>query len=179
MKITETRLRDPFIFTENGTYYLYGTRCNGPLGSAQGEGLDVYISTDLENWSEPIECFTRPADFWADRDFFAPEVHKWRGAYYMFASFRSLTHQRATHILKASNPLGPFLPVSDKPATPEDWSCLDGTLYIDEMDIPWIVFCHEWTQIHDGTICATQLTDDLTQTVGDPILLFNAGQNGF
>lgn len=177
MKITDTRLRDPFVFAENGVYYLYGTRCNGPLCSAQGEGLDVYTSTDLEEWSEPVECFTRPADFWADRDFFAPEVHKWKGTYYMFASFRSLTHVRATHILKADSPMGPFVPVSDKPATPEDRVCLDGTLYVDKEGNPWIVFCHEWTQIHDGTICATRLNDDFSETIGEPVLLFNAGQN--
>ena len=71
MKLTDIHIRDPFIFAEDGTYYLYGTRANHPLGPRQGEGLDVYTSKDLVEWSEPYECFTTPKDFWADRDFFA------------------------------------------------------------------------------------------------------------
>ena len=104
MKLNDIHIRDPFIFAEDGTYYLYGTRAGHPLGPRQGDGLDVYTSKDLVEWSEPYECFTTPEGFWADRDFFAPEVHKWKGSYYMFASFRSLDHNRASQILKADSP---------------------------------------------------------------------------
>ena len=174
MKLTDIHIRDPFIFAEDGTYYLYGTRANHPLGPRQGEGLDVYTSKDLIEWSEPYECFTTPKDFWADRDFFAPEIHKWKGKYYMFASFRSETHPRASQILRGESPMGPFVPISDGPMTPSDWSCLDGTLFVDENNDPWFVFCHEWTQIADGTMCATRLTDDLSATIGEPELIFPA-----
>ena len=37
-----------------------------------------------------------------------------------------------------------------------------------------MVFCHEWRQIHDGTICAIRLSDDLKQSIGKPIELFAA-----
>lgn len=174
MKLTDIHIRDPFVFAEDGTYYLYGTRANHPLGPRQGEGLDVYTSKDLIEWSEPYECFTTPKDFWADRDFFAPEIHKWKGKYYMFASFRSETHPRASQILRSESPMGPFVPISDGPMTPSDWSCLDGTLFVDENNDPWFVFCHEWTQIADGTMCATRLTDDLSATIGEPELIFPA-----
>ena len=33
------------------------------------QGFDVYVSDDLKNWSEPIEVFKRPDDFWATLNF--------------------------------------------------------------------------------------------------------------
>lgn len=41
---------------------------------------------------------------------------------------------------------------------------------------PWMVFCHEWVQIGDGTICAVQLSPDLATTVGQPVELFRASE---
>lgn len=172
MKKEEIYVRDPFVLEENGTYYLYGTR--GICSNGKCTGLDVYVSTDLENWSEPHEAFTRPADFWADEDFWAPEVHAYNGRYYMFVSFKAAGHCRATQILAADSPMGPFLPHSDGPVTPADWECLDGTLYVSKKGTPYMVFCHEWVQIKDGEICAVELTADLKAPAGEPFVLLNA-----
>lgn len=37
-----------------------------------------------------------------------------------------------------------------------------------------MVFCHEWTQVGDGTVCAVELSSDLKKAVGNPKLLFKA-----
>ncbi len=175
MKLSDIHLRDPFILAEDGVYYLYGTRRGPTTKVIPWQGLDVYTSTDLTEWSEPRECFTRPADFWADRDFFAPEVHKYRGAYYMFASFRSETRLRCSQILKSDSPLGPFVPFSDGPITPEGQACLDATFYVDDRGVPWTAYCHEWTQIGNGTIDVMPLTPDLTRPAGEPKTILRAG----
>ena len=60
---------------------------------------------------------------------------------------------RGVQIFKSTVVSGPYSPISSGPVTPEDWDCLDGTLFIEE-NSPWLVFSHEWTQIHDGAICA-------------------------
>lgn len=169
MKLNEINVRDPFILVDGETYYMYGSRGSETWGKCTG--LDVYQSRDLENWSEPTECFTKPKDFWADQNFWAPEVHKYNGAYYMFASFKSDSRKRGTQILKAESPKGPFLPISGGPVTPEDWSSLDGTLYIED-GVPYIIFCHEWAQTIDGTVEALRLSDDLTHPVGEPFTLW-------
>ena len=39
---------------------------------------------------------------------------------------------------------------------------------------PWMVFCHEWVQIGDGTMDAVRLAADLSKPVGEPIQLFRA-----
>lgn len=171
MKASDINIRDPFILIENGKYYLYGTR--GADTWSNGSGFDVYVSDNLIEWSEPKPAFERFEGFWADKNYWAPEVHEYKGEYYMLASFKSDTHERGTQILKSSSPEGPFLPHSDGPVTPAEWSCLDGTFYVED-GIPYMIFCHEWTQIYDGEMCLLQLSDDLTHAVGAPRTLFKA-----
>lgn len=119
MKREEINIRDPFVLTRNGQYYLYGTRgatCWGPAN-----GFDVYVSRDLENWDGPFECFHNDGTFWADRNYWAPEVHEYHGKLYMLASFKREDLCRGTAILTADNPLGPFVPHSDGRVTPSNW----------------------------------------------------------
>ena len=40
-----------------------------------------------------------------------------------------------------------------------------------------MVFCHEWTQVGDGEICALKLSEDLKHAVGKPIFLFRASSS--
>lgn len=177
MRLDEIHIRDPFLLEAEGTYYLYGTRGPGCWSSASG--FDVYVSQDLADWSAPISVFERPEGFWADRQFWAPEVHRYGGNYYMLASFKAQDHCRGTQILAAGSPLGPFVPLTPEPVTPRDWECLDGTLYVSSQGQPYLVFCHEWLQVHDGEICALALSQDLTQAVGAPLLLFRGSDPGW
>lgn len=170
-RIYDLHLRDPFILPIDGVYYLYSTRADTFLGKA--DGFDVYTSTDLMLWSGPFPVFTRTDDFWADRNFWSPEVYAYGGYYYMFASFKAPSRCRGTQVLRADSPLGPFQPWSDGPVTPRDWECLHGTLYFED-NVPYMVFNHEWLQVQDGEICAIQLTSDLQKAVGEPVVLFHA-----
>lgn len=172
MQNHEINIRDPFILNENGIFYLYGTRAKD-FGTNVG-GFDVYTSTDLENWSNPVECFNSD-EFNMNRDVnWAPEVHKYNDKYYMFATFTMENGNRGTYILKADSPMGPFTPHSDSAVTPKEWMSLDGTLYIDKKGTPYIVFCHEHVQILDGTICYAELTEDLKAIKGEITTLFEA-----
>lgn len=172
MKRTDINIRDPFVLVHEGAYYLYGTRgatCWGPA-----DGFDVYVSRDLEDWDGPFVCFHNDGSFWADRNYWAPEVYFYQGAFYMFASFKNPDVHRGTAVLRAESPLGPFVPHSDGCVTPKDWECLDGTLYISKAGKPYMVFCHEWVQAGDGEVNAIPLTDDLRAAAGEPRLLFHA-----
>jgi hypothetical protein len=173
MTFADIHIRDPFILPHNGVYYLYGTRC-GTRRKERGYGFDVYTSTDLVTWSEPKAIFEAQADFWGTRDFWAPEVHFYNGKFFLFASFTSDTTCRGTAILICDTPDGEFKPHSDGAITPKDWECLDGTFYVDQAGTPYMVFCHEWLQVRDGTVCAVELTPDLSAPVGTPFQLWNA-----
>ena len=179
LKREEIRIRDPYIYAdkEKGCYYMYGTTALENGSSAAGNTFSVYRSTDLENFEGPDVIFDGSKHgFWADRDFWAPELHKYKGKYYLFGSCRAEGKCRATHIFVCDTPDGEFRPLADKPITPADWYCLDGTLWV-ENGVPYMVFCHEWTQIKNGEICAVQLSDDLSEPVGEPFLLFRASDN--
>ena len=175
MKRSEINIRDPYILTHNGRYYMYGTRAQNTWESKPLEklGFDVYISDDLETWSDPKPIFEYYDTFWGKTQFWAPEVHKYNGKFYMFASFIADGYHRGTAIFECDTPDGKFKEHSKSAVTPKEWDCLDGTLYV-ENDTPYIVFCHEWTQIKNGTICAQELSKDLKRAVGEPIPLWSA-----
>lgn len=166
MKNTDFRIRDPFILPYEGKYYMYA--------SHYPYGFQAYVSEDLVEWSDPVPVINFPKDFWATKDYWAPEVHLYRGHFYLFATLYSETANRGTQIFRADSPLGPFEPISDGPATPKEWMCLDGTLYCDREGTPYMVFCHEWLQIQNGTICYAQLSEDLTHFVTEPKVMFAA-----
>ena len=174
---TAINIRDPFIVPDPAAkrYYLFGTR-GQDTWEGRPEGFDVYVGSDLEHWEGPFPAF-RPAEgFWSDRNYWAPEVHAYQGRYYMFASFKAENVCRGTQILSSAVLSGPYEPLTERPITPAWWECLDGTLHVDGRGTPWIVFCHEWVQVHDGEVCAMPLSDDLRQPAGTPMLLFCASE---
>lgn len=171
--LEDIHIRDPFIVSvpQEKQYYLFGSH------PPEQKDFPVYVSRDLKTWHNPTSVFTPPEGFWATRDFWAPEVHWYHGRYYMFASFKSEKACRGTQILVADAPAGPYRVHSNGPVTPSDWECLDGTLFVDKDDTPWMVFCHEWLQIGDGAICAIKLSRDLSKAEGSPMTLFHASDH--
>lgn len=170
--VDELRLRDPFIHVDRraGLYYLFGTRVHEPRASE----VPVYKSRDLVHWDGPRTAFAPPAGFWADRDLWAPEVWEYRGRWYLFLSVHAEGAMRGTQVFVADHPAGPYAPHAPEPVTPRHWMCLDGTLFVNSDGTPWMVFCHEWAQVTDGTMCAMRLTDDLRAGAGEPVVLFHA-----
>jgi beta-xylosidase len=179
-------IRDPFILPDSTTktYYLYKSMSVKFENGQSRRGVVVYLGKDLQSWKGPTPVFHFTDGFWADRSIWAPEVHKYKGKYYLFVTFtskdelptpdgRAQNVKRATQILVADSATGPFKPFANKPHTPEDWMSLDGTLWIED-GIPYMVFCHEWWQITDGTMELVRLTDDLSDVVGEPGTLFKA-----
>ncbi len=170
LKLSEIRIRDPFFLRVNKTYYLYGTT-DYNTWEGKGTGFDFYKSEDLIHFTGPYEAFRPPVDFWADINFWAPEVWKYKNAFYMIASFKKEGRCRGVQILTCPSPEGPFLPLTEEAVTPDSWECLDGTLVF-EADKVYLVFCHEWLQTGDGEICAVELTGDLRYRAGEPFVLF-------
>jgi hypothetical protein len=174
MRLTEFRIRDPFVLPDpaEGAYYLYGTTDEN-VWEGPGTGFDAYVSRDLVEWQGPFPVFRPPPRFWATCNFWAPEVHAYGGRLFMLASFKAPGVPRGTQILVADRPLGPFLPHGDGPVTPRRRECLDGTLFVED-GAPWMVFCREWVEVGDGRICAMRLAPDLKTAAGEPLELFRA-----
>lgn len=165
-KLEEIRMRDPFIYTdrERGCYFLYGTDMGLVDGAADIEPCFLcYVSRDLENFFGPYAAFEPEKGFWGVKNYWAPEVYRYRERYYMFASFKGgIGEDRGTGVLIADAPEGPFRDHSRGHVTLPGHECLDGTLYVDGAGKPWIVFCHEWTELYYGKIKALPLKEDLS-----------------
>jgi arabinan endo-1,5-alpha-L-arabinosidase len=171
------RIRDPYLVVLPGGagFVLHGST-DADLLYGPGTGFDCWTSSDLLDWRGPFPAFRPPPGFWSTGQFWAPEVHEYRGHYFMLATFGGVGVVRGTQVLIAEEPTGPFAPWSDGPVTPRRWHCLDGTLHIDGDGDPWVVYCHEWVQVGDGAIVAQRLTQDLRSTTGSPVRLFTASQ---
>lgn len=104
-KFGSVLLADPTIFYDNGTYYLYGT---GGMSGRQGEGFEVYKSTDMQHWEGPCGasngyCLEKSDATWGTKGFWAPQVFKKDGKYYFV-----YTANEQIAIATSDSPLGPF-----------------------------------------------------------------------
>ena len=103
LPVPET-IADPFIFREGDTYYLYGTIAE--------DGLVAWTSKDLVRWEPRGHVYRRTKQTWAKQDFWAPELFKHRGKYYLHftaeGSGRRRDPLRRLILAEGDSPLGPF-----------------------------------------------------------------------
>ncbi|HKU03177.1 MAG TPA: glycoside hydrolase family 43 protein [Arthrobacter sp.] len=182
LRLDEIRMRDPFILeAAPGEFVLFGTS-DGNVWGGPATGFDCYTSSDLEHWEGPIAAFRPPPGFWADTQFWAPEVYALDGRFFMLATLATSTgtRPRGVSVLVADSSTGPFRPWSDGPVTPANQPCLDGTLHVDDDGTRWLVYSRgtEGTAgaagIRDGEMHAVRLAADLRTAVDEPVLLFRA-----
>ncbi|MDQ8188018.1 glycoside hydrolase family 43 protein [Pelagicoccus sp. SDUM812002] len=189
LRMPDMPLHDPFIVAHEPTktYYLY-TRNVSRLTGVSDLGTMAYTSKDLKNWSQPKVVFTVLEDSFAQEGNWAPEVHEYQGKFYLFVTLHDSdaflkrppdawrdTYVRGTISAVSDSPDGPFEMLNkDGPVVPRELMTLDGTLYIDQENQPWMVYAHEWLQRIDGTIEAVKLSPDLARAVGEPVHIFKA-----
>ena len=170
-------LRDPFILMDGEVYYAYGTDVKGMEWDNTTWGCYKNTSGSLDGEWKKIENLVYVNPKYAVKNRWAPEVHKYKGSYYMLATYySSLTNHRGCTILKSESPEGPFVEITNGHITPEDWDSIDGTLYVDKDGQPWMIFVHEWTCTDDGIgrMAAAKMSDDLTHFISEPVELFRA-----
>jgi beta-xylosidase len=183
--LSDVRLRDSCVWvdTNSQTYYLVSS--TGRRGTNREPVVIEYTSGDLTNWTGPRVIFETPTNFWAQRGIWAPELHDYKGKFYLFVTFNTdelLPEQwlnwlprvkRGSQILVSGSPAGPFMPFANHSTLPTNMMTLDGTFWVED-GVPFMVFSHEWVQITDGRMEYIQLKDDLSDTVGEPKWMFQA-----
>ncbi len=172
MTLEDIYLRDPFILKTKSKYYMYGSRSKTLWTVA--DGFDCYISEDLIHWEGPVEIFKRDEQFPYDRAYWAPECYEIDGKYYLVTTMASENKKKAVYALIADNPTGPFKMHSKGSLTPDDWCAIDGALYRDDTDQLFLIFSHSFEDQPDGNMMAIPVSDDLSQSTGEPFYLFNA-----
>lgn len=173
-------LSDPFVLADVGTktYYMTGT------------GGMMWKSKDLKRWNGPYRVAETDPKSWMGPNpmIWAAELHQYKGKYYYFATFTNQKNiiqtyrgndieRRASHVLVADTPDGPYRPMADETYLPADRPTLDGTFWVDTDGKPYMVYCWEWLQNWDGTIEKIELKPDLSGSVGEGKILFRASDS--
>jgi hypothetical protein len=189
--LANVRIRDPHILADAATRTYYLTASAGRDERHPHGGVVVWRTADLLSWEGPETVYAVPEDAWGRRGVWAPEMHAYGGRYYLFATLNSDAPlppgaqrpfgvvpdgwpdlvRRGTQLFVSDSPLGPFERLANAPHPPAELMTLDGTLWVEDGQ-PWMVYCHEWVQVVDGTVDAVRLTQDLSATVGEPVRLF-------
>lgn len=161
---------DPFVYEEDGVYYLYGT--DDANGSERG--VPVLVSTDLVNWENKGYAFEPSETTWSKRNYWGPEMAKVGDDYYLY--FNGSPNESPDPpwnmhlcIAKGTSPLGPFKEFRApfyKPAPPEE--AIDQNVFIDDDGTAYLVF----TQVIMGRndIRVVKLKDNMVEFDGEPLL---------
>ncbi len=135
---------DPYVLYDDGVYYLYATNC--PTGYCASR------STDLIHW-EPIGQVAHKDDIYGDESFWAPEVYRYRGRYYLF-----YTTDMHLAVAVADSPEGPFVKTSDAPLFEQ--RAIDGNVFFDDDGKAYLYVVH-YDQF-GGQLWGYELAEDLT-----------------
>ena len=174
-------IRDPYVVADNGKYYLYSRR----KPDTNCLHMVVYESVDLVNWSNPKTVFYYETNenTHLQCELWAPEIHKYNGKFYAFLSAKNITGKRGTYVAVCDTPDGEFKLLNEnKPITPVEKSCIDGTLYIED-GTPYVIYSRDWPDnyieekgYYVGQICGVEVNKELTEIVGEPFLLFESNE---
>lgn len=168
MRREEIHIRDPFVFLENGKYYLLGTTGDDPWGKASD--LTLYVSDDLEQFERKC-VLVNDGSLDGYTNIWAPEMHKYRGKYYLIVSAFRKDFGRGSFIFVSENLDDPFKMLTGEYITPAGWGCLDATLFVYQ-EKPYLCFSNEWTTPisgdGDGSLFIAPLNDDLTALADAP-----------
>ncbi len=174
------QLSDPFVLADKKTHTYYMT----------GTGGMMWKSKNLATWDGPYRVLDIDTTSWmgAHPMVWAAEIHPYHNKYYYFATFtnrdvkidtvaNNVIERRACHVLVSDDPDGPYVPMKDSIYLPADMPTLDGTFWVEQDGVPYMVYCHEWLQNRNGTIEKIRLKPDLSGTVGERKILFRASDS--
>ena len=150
---------DPFVLEDRGYFYAYATH-------SHGFGFQGMESRDLVHWTHRGTVFTVP---WSRENYWAPEVVRRRGWFYMTYSARNpTTGKHDIGIATARTPLGPFV---DRAILVRGDSnrvgVIDATLFFEHNGMPYLIYSEEAPR----RIVMRHMTRDLMNVEGDPIEL--------
>lgn len=178
MKREDLHIRDPFVYAENGTYYLLGTTGNDTW--ERGSDLVLYVSRDLERFEKKCVLVT-DGSLSSYQNIWAPELHFYRGKYYLIVSVYRADLGRGSLIFVSDALDGRFTMLTGNYITPKGWGCLDATLFV-YANTPYLCFSNEWmtpiSRDGDGSLFIAELKEDLTELIGKPKKIVSGKDSG-
>jgi len=165
----QLEFRDTHIVPDNGKFYAVGT-CE-PVWGGKNPGVKLYVSDDLINWSFVkllIDANELPADVWYKDRFWAPELRKIQGRYYLtfncqnnsgdYGDTSTMKHYHACGLAVADTIEGPYSVLTpDEPLTP--FASNDISLFEDEDGKTYAFFNNGWTDLHHIYVAEIDLAE--------------------
>ena len=170
---SEINIRDPFIITYEGKYYMYGTEGENAFSGHQNRFL-VYVGEDLQTWEGPYTIYENDGSFWADKQYWAPAMFVRDGVFYFYGAMGGSSRDtKGIFLFMAEDPLGPFAPVSDEPITQWEEDAIDAEIF-EEDGKTYMVY----TKGMEGFYCG-ELNEGLDAFVGETWKLFDVNGCGW
>lgn len=182
---TIKNIRDPFIISDNGCYYLTGTF--PPYWTGENDGVMLYKSPDLLSW-EKVGCILPQSSSdgkWFRDYWWAPEIHKKGNKFYLTVNCRNEDLGIGQNpVIAVSDKIdGEYTVLNpDKPLFTESMSDAlhskdvhgnDANLFTDDDGKTYISFCNF------GGIWAYEIELDSCTLIGEPILLVEHSKEGW
>ena len=131
---------DPFVLRHGGEYFAYGTgekKYRAPDGRAYA--FEILRSADLVHWKSAGGALETPADEIEEEVFWAPEVAKCGGQFFLYYS--SAPKQRdelhRIRVAMGKTPIGPFIASRDAVLPANEGFCIDAHPFRDPRDGAW------------------------------------------
>lgn len=184
---------DPYILHDDDTerYYMYGT------GGGAKEGFAAYSSRDLVDWKFEGQVYRGNTDStWGIGAFWAPEVYKRDGKFYMFysAQWRDNPGNELENfkigVAVSDKPTGPFTDMSDRPLFDPGYPIIDANVYFADDGKAYLYYsrcCYkhavesevaDWARrkgwfdkIEESWVYGVELAPDFSGVIGEPVLL--------
>lgn len=184
---------DPYVLYDDDTeqYYMYGT------GGGAKNGFAAYSSKNLEDWEFAGQVYQgNTGSTWGIGAFWAPEVYKRDGKFYMFYSAQwrdNPTNELENFkigVAVSDKPTGPFIDMSDRPLFDPGYPIIDANVYFAEDGKAYLYYsrcCYkhavasevadwarrrEWfDEIEESWVYGIELAPDFSGIIGEPVLL--------
>ncbi|WP_341876224.1 family 43 glycosylhydrolase [Defluviitalea saccharophila] len=150
-------IADPHVLYHEGTYYLYGTHTADWPNMING--IKVYTSKDLVNWTEHGWALHRD-NSWGNKQFWAPEVIEKDGTFYMYYAV-----EEHLAVATSKSPLGPFVQEVKAPIH-YDPKEIDAHVFMDDDGKMYFYF----VRFTDGNVIyVAELNEDMKSIKEDTI----------
>ena len=163
---------DPFVLrAHDGRYVMYGTT---PVPLPGGRAFQVLVSDDLDGWQDVGGALVVPDDLPPGTEFWAPEVARADGRYWMYYSSGIGDSGHRLRVATATDPTGPFEDLGTV-LTPDLPFAIDPSPYRDPSGRWWLFYATDLVEgDRPGTVLAVQRLDGMTRLVGSPEVVLRA-----
>jgi beta-xylosidase len=193
----KVQLGDPFVLFTEGTYYMYGT------GRSADRGFRTYSSKDLVNWKpEGQVYFHDNKNGWSDPNtawdgaYWAPEVYKVKGKFYLFYSAQWKVNPRKemenfkVGVAVSDKPTGPFVDLAPKPLFDPGYPIIDANVFFDTNGRSYLYYSRaaykhpveseianqarkrgKYKEIEESWVYCVELKPDFSGVKGKPVLV--------